>query len=66
LNKWRLTHWRQLFQTVVPRPDEFLEKYDSAQEFASRLTDEEKAELDDYTKEELNTVDAIYLWQNPI
>jgi SAM-dependent methyltransferase len=66
LNKWRLTRWRQLFQTVAPRPDEFLEKYDSAQKFASRLTVEEEAELDDYTEEELNTVDAIYLWQKPI
>jgi SAM-dependent methyltransferase len=65
LNEWRLARWRELFQTLEPAPDEFLEKYDSAENFSSRLTAEERAELNEYSQEELNTVDAIYLWKKP-
>lgn len=65
LNEWRLAQWRDLFQSLQPPPDEFLEQYDSARRFGSRLSPEEQAELAQYSPEELNTVDVIYLWQKP-
>jgi SAM-dependent methyltransferase len=66
LNEWRLDKWRALFQSIDPAPDEFLERYDSAENFASQLTAEEMADLEGYTEEELQTVDVIYLWKKPV
>ncbi len=63
LNQWRLSQWRKLFSSLTPGYAEFLESYDYRHKYGPRITPEIRAELDDYTDEELFTVDAVYVWQ---
>jgi SAM-dependent methyltransferase len=65
LNEWRLAQWRDLFQQAAPGTTEFLEAYDYFERYAPQLTTDLRMELEDYSEEELFTVDAIYLWRKP-
>ncbi|MCU0567674.1 MAG: class I SAM-dependent methyltransferase [Oculatellaceae cyanobacterium Prado106] len=61
LNQWRLREWRSLFTQAAPGHQEFLEFYGSVEQ----LTPDLRAELEEYSLEELYTVDAFYLWRKP-
>ncbi len=63
LNRWRLAQWRELFSSVTPGYVEFLESHDYRIKYGPRLTPEIRAELADFTEEELFTVDAVYMWR---
>lgn len=63
LNQWRLSRWRELFSSLTPGYTEFLESRDYRLKYGPQITPEIRAELGDFTDEELFTVDAIYVWQ---
>lgn len=63
LNRWRLSQWRELFSSLAPGYVEFLEAHDSRHKYGPRITPEIRAELCDFTEEELFTIDAIYVWR---
>ncbi len=65
LNQWRLNQWRSLFAEIAPGHEEFLEQYDHPAKYGPSLEKLLKTELNDYTEEELLTVDVIYLWKKP-
>jgi SAM-dependent methyltransferase len=66
LNEWRLSQWRQLFQSEAPGSREFLEPPAQSSPYAAQLHGDLRAELRDYSDEELLTVDAIYVWRRPL
>jgi len=66
LNEWRLADWRTLFNRLTPDAEEYLESYNVAEEYGSLLTPKIRSELEDYSDEELFTVDAIYLWRKTV
>jgi len=63
LNEWRLADWRTLFNRITPGAEEFLESFDVVEKFGAQLNAEIREELNEYSDEELFTVDAIYLWK---
>ena len=65
LNEWRLPDWRRLLNEIAPGHRENLYQYEHAERFGGRLTPEIRAELADYTDEELFTLKAEYLWRKP-
>ncbi|MEZ4867910.1 MAG: class I SAM-dependent methyltransferase [Caldilineaceae bacterium] len=65
LNEWRLAHWRALFGELTPGYQEILEPFESKARFGARLTPVERAELQEFSDEELYTVNAVYLYQRP-
>jgi hypothetical protein len=50
---------------MTPGYEEFLEEYECRERLGSRMTEILRQELNEYTGEELFTVNAIYLWQKP-
>lgn len=65
LNEWRVSQWQELFAEVAPGGDEYLDEYETRERFGPRLTDELRAELADYSDEELYTVNIVYVWKKP-
>lgn len=63
LNQWRLAQWRSLFGKLTPGYIELLERNDDCPYFIPRLTRDIRAELSEYTDEELFTVNSIYSWR---
>ncbi len=62
LNQWPLSAWRELFAELAPGHIEYRSTIDIN---SSLITEEVWDELRDYTKEELSTIDAIYVWKKP-
>lgn len=65
LNEWRIAQWQNLFAEVAPGGDEYLDEYEVRERFGPRMTDDLRAELADYSDEELYTVNMVYAWQKP-
>jgi SAM-dependent methyltransferase len=63
LNEWRLDQWRALFNDVVPGWQEVLDMKNGY--YQAQMRDEIRQELQDYTDEELFTVDTIMIWKKP-
>lgn len=66
LNQWRLCQWRDLFQKLAPGYEEFLEGDDCRVVYGAKLTPDIRAELKEYSDEELYTVNAVYCLRKPI
>lgn len=64
LNGWRLRRWREAFAARAPGFSEFQERYGEG-ELRAALTPALRAELADYSEEELLTVDAFFVWRKP-
>jgi SAM-dependent methyltransferase len=68
MNKWSLAQWRALFEQYCPGGEVSLEPHE--QPFGGQLVEElaqirAGGELDDYTDEELLTVNVRVVWQKP-
>jgi len=63
LNRWRLDRWRALFSEKAPGCEEYLETHSNR--YAALMNPQVRAELAEYSEEELLTVDAIYVWRKP-
>lgn len=65
LNEWRLAQWRDLFDELTPGYQEFLDQYEHPEVYGPLLEGQLGAELSDYSREELLTVNAVYGWRKP-
>ena len=64
LNEWRLQQWRDLLAEQAPGHTEFLDDFKEVRQ-STRMTDELREELEEFSDEELFTVDAFYRWTKP-
>jgi SAM-dependent methyltransferase len=64
-NEWRLADWRELFARRCPGYVEYRENY-GEEWLREQMTPELRAELADYTDEELYTIDVFYAWRKPL
>lgn len=65
LNEWRLDRWRQLFLQMTPGSTEYLNPGHCREVFGPKMSADVRQELNDYTDEELYTVDLIEAWKKP-
>lgn len=65
LNEWRLAQYRALFATTVPGSDEILEQFEHPAVYGPQLEGALRAELADYTDDELLTVNVVYIGRKP-
>ncbi len=66
LNEWRLPQWRALIDEIAPGAEEYLEQYEHPESYGSQLDEALRQELNDYSDEELLTVNVVYLWKKPV
>jgi SAM-dependent methyltransferase len=64
LNKLRLADWRRIYDEHCPGHTEYQHRY-GEEELRARMTPEIRAELSDYSDEELYSVDVFFRWRKP-
>ncbi len=65
LNEWRIEAWRELLDELAPGYDEYLDQYEHPEVFGPLLDGPVGAELPDFSREELLTVNAVYVFGRP-
>ena len=65
LNEWRLPQWTELFERKTPGTTEILEQFEHPELYGPRLTGGLLEQLSDYTRDELLTVNAVYVGRKP-
>lgn len=61
LNRWRLQQWRELFSQMCPGHTEILDQYEHPEVLGPRIDANLARELADYGREELLTVNAVFM-----
>lgn len=65
LNEWRLDQYRELFTELAPGTIEILDQYEHPDVLGPRLHGALAEELNEYTHDELFTVNAVYVGTKP-
>ncbi|MEZ5378651.1 MAG: methyltransferase domain-containing protein [Acidimicrobiales bacterium] len=63
LNEWRLADWRRLFDELTPGYVEYLDQYEHPEVFGPLIDGAFAEELDGYSRDELLTVNAVFVFR---
>lgn len=66
LNEWRLEDWRELMAELMPDHDEYVDRAAADSEHAELLDGDIGAELSDYSRDELLTVNIQFVGERPV
>lgn len=66
LNEWRIDQYREVMEDLAPGYTEYLDQYEHPEVYGPKITGDLAEELNEYTHDELLTVNLVYAWQKPL